>query len=1094
MTNRYSRVYRVESLVPRAMPPQALCTHEASLYCPRNRFVITLLRYPRLRRFVAYLCVMLLALPPRSLAVTDPHYRGTSIPGRTSVAMVTVPSDAEVNTYTGNLFVPRTDLYIPGRGLPIDLEVAYNSDQNGINGPFGYGWRFSYGMKCLFSASGNVVVEWGDGRTDLFRRSAGSYTPYNEGVFASLNAVGSNFVLTTKEQIQFLFDGTHGLLQQIQGPSGNVLSLSYNASLQLTTVTDASGRKITFNYNGSGQITQIVDTNTSPTRMLQYTYDSKGNQATFTDPIGNVTSYQYDASHRLTAIQDALGTTSITYGAPNMTVTNVSRLTPAKSVISSRSFSYNTATTTTTVTDMLSGSLMAATAYLYDKNKRLIQIIDPLGHSESRTYDAKGNIMTVTDADNHTASYTYDSKGNVLTRTDALGNLTSYSYDSVFSDETSVTDPNLHTTSFKYNAQGHITSLTDGSGNITQYSYDSFGQLLSRRSPRGFSTTFTYDALGDEITRTDPLGRTDTLTYDGVGNLIQSVDPRNQTTTFSYDLGDRLQRVDWPGGWTSYTYDGLGDLTRAIDPNTNLSLSYDAALRLTGMVDNISGRNISYQYDGVGDRLQMTAPTGSVTTYVYDLASRLTQITRAGQTFGFSSDSADLLIGIQYPNGLTAAFSYDASNRPILVKNAKSDSTVVSSFSYQYDKADNVTQLTLASGDVVSYAYDNDNQLTGEVRTGTVAYNHQFTYDLSGNRMQLNTTNYNYDSADQLTSEVTGSNTVAYSYDGNGNRVQKQVSGDVITYTYDYLNRLIGYSDPGKGTTASYSYDALARRIAKTVNGSTAQYFFDLAEPIAEYNGAGVLQAENLFGLGQAEDLFGLGGIDENLARYVGANGYYYLHDGQDSVTDILDATETIQNTYDYDAWGNVLASVENISNSFTYTGREIDKESGLYYYRLRTYDALDGRFLQKDPIDDNSGDNLYSYVRNNPVLSADASGAGGVFCVAAVIAVIVVLVDGDKLDRDNDSRIRQMRAETARETIKRQQMQLEEQNEELKKKDAIIQQQQEEIERLKRQQKEMKERERQGKQGAIGLPGGANGNGCTGTDGTYGEGSRCCG
>ncbi|WP_427927378.1 DUF6531 domain-containing protein, partial [Acinetobacter baumannii] len=39
----------------------------------------------------------------------------------------TGPMGLEVNTYTGNLFFPRTDGYIAGRGIPIDLSFYYNS-------------------------------------------------------------------------------------------------------------------------------------------------------------------------------------------------------------------------------------------------------------------------------------------------------------------------------------------------------------------------------------------------------------------------------------------------------------------------------------------------------------------------------------------------------------------------------------------------------------------------------------------------------------------------------------------------------------------------------------------------------------------------------------------------------------------------------------------------------------------------------------------------------------------------------------------------------------------------------------------------------
>lgn len=57
-------------------------------------------------------------------------------------------------------------------------------------------------------------------------------------------------------------------------------------------------------------------------------------------------------------------------------------------------------------------------------------------------------------------------------------------------------------------------------------------------------------------------------------------------------------------------------------------------------------------------------------------------------------------------------------------------------------------------------------------------------------------------------------------------------------------------------------------------------------------------------------------------------------------------------------------------------TGREWDKETGLYYYRARYYDPMEGRFISKDPIGFDGGDvNLYGYVQNNPINWVDPSG-----------------------------------------------------------------------------------------------------------------------
>ena len=60
----------------------------------------------------------------------------------------------------------------------------------------------------------------------------------------------------------------------------------------------------------------------------------------------------------------------------------------------------------------------------------------------------------------------------------------------------------------------------------------------------------------------------------------------------------------------------------------------------------------------------------------------------------------------------------------------------------------------------------------------------------------------------------------------------------------------------------------------------------------------------------------------------------------------------------------------------YTYTGREWDKETGLYYYRARYYDPMEGRFISKDPIGFRGGDVvLYGYVHNNPINRKDPKG-----------------------------------------------------------------------------------------------------------------------
>ncbi|MFA6860602.1 MAG: RHS repeat-associated core domain-containing protein [Clostridia bacterium] len=111
----------------------------------------------------------------------------------------------------------------------------------------------------------------------------------------------------------------------------------------------------------------------------------------------------------------------------------------------------------------------------------------------------------------------------------------------------------------------------------------------------------------------------------------------------------------------------------------------------------------------------------------------------------------------------------------------------------------------------------------------------------------------------------------------------------------------------------------------------------------------------------------------------------------QGDITQIYDASGTLQAEYVYDAWGNhkVLSpnGTENVDpnfigniNPFRYRGYYFDMETGLYYLQSRYYDPETGRFINMDDIsylDPNTinGLNLYSYCANNPVMFTDSTG-----------------------------------------------------------------------------------------------------------------------
>jgi len=87
--------------------------------------------------------------------------------------------------------------------------------------------------------------------------------------------------------------------------------------------------------------------------------------------------------------------------------------------------------------------------------------------------------------------------------------------------------------------------------------------------------------------------------------------------------------------------------------------------------------------------------------------------------------------------------------------------------------------------------------------------------------------------------------------------------------------------------------------------------------------------------------------------------------------------TSTVANHRVFDSFGNLISETDDsIEHRFAYTGRELDKETGIYYYRKRYYDAFIGRFISEDPIGFSAGDaNLSRNVCNNTLNNTDPTG-----------------------------------------------------------------------------------------------------------------------
>jgi len=160
-------------------------------------------------------------------------------------------------------------------------------------------------------------------------------------------------------------------------------------------------------------------------------------------------------------------------------------------------------------------------------------------------------------------------------------------------------------------------------------------------------------------------------------------------------------------------------------------------------------------------------------------------------------------------------------------------------------------------------------------------------------------------------------------------------------------------------------------------------YLHDRARIVEEQSPAGVTVAAYTYG----------NYIDEVLTMDRAGQTYYYHQNGLWSATALGDSAAHVMERYAYDAYGHPTISEgagipvplnawdtahSAIGSPLLFTGRQVDEEAGLYYYRARYYDSGKGRFLQRDPLGYVDGVNLYAYVTGRPTSSTDPLGFNG--------------------------------------------------------------------------------------------------------------------
>jgi RHS repeat-associated protein len=221
---------------------------------------------------------------------------------------------------------------------------------------------------------------------------------------------------------------------------------------------------------------------------------------------------------------------------------------------------------------------------------------------------------------------------------------------------------------------------------------------------------------------------------------------------------------------------------------------------------------------------------------------------------------------------------------------------------------------------------------------------------------------------------------VVYLSDANGNLT----NDGLRSFSYDDENQLISVTISGQ-TQSTFVYDGMGRRrIARDYSWTgtwtltnEVHFIYDGNLVIQERDALNNILVSYDRGLDVSGSLRGAGGIGGLLARTDAKGTVFYHSDASGNVVTLVDKYQTLEGRYLYDPYGNTIGiwgPYANV-NRYRYASKEYLPLSGIYNFGARYYDPNLQRFLNRDPLGEVGGINLYGYVGNSPINLLDPSG-----------------------------------------------------------------------------------------------------------------------
>jgi len=521
---------------------------------------------------------------------------------------------------------------------------------------------------------------------------------------------------------------------------------------------------------------------------------------------------------------------------------------------------------------------------------------------------------------------------------------------------------------------------------VTNWTYDSWNRVRTMTYPDSETLTYTYN-LGGLLSTLTGKKRSDNYTY------VKSI---------TYDKFEQRASITYGSNVvTNYTYNdssrNLSNLKVFYTTNTymNNTYAYDA-------VDNVRcvTNSASPQSTGIG---------GGIThTYAYDGLNRLTSATGTytGSGTGTSQKTATYGLSMSYDNlhNITSKKQDLAQNNIQFIGTLNAGYTL--KYAYNQQNSQQVTEIA-----------DTSYRTTG-TPVGTPG-RQDFVYDANGNLVNIHTTRMEANGRENLVNTrrllwdeenrllgVSDNGAVSnYWYDASGERVFKQTSdGEGVlvngrpsgsrTGTSVYTIYVNPYTVISNGMQMSKHFYIGSQRIASQLCSSRSTGSAN-NNPLTNVKatGTGVVDYTSKYAdlTAKVKTRFdslnvpykGTNNNGVGFWSYVAASDerydqYYFHPDHLGSSSIITNYAKQMVQHLEYVPFGEVFLDERTTTydTPYKFNAKELDEETGLYFYGARYLDPRLSLWLSVDPLAEKYPNvSSYVYCENNPVKFVDPDG-----------------------------------------------------------------------------------------------------------------------